>query len=532
MSTNKFTSNNNPTLVAVSNADGETPVYLWADPSTHGLVVDATVTATVDTTGLATDTNQTNGAQKTQIVDAGGEAVTVTGGKLDVNATASLAGETLPVAGASDAVAVAIVDTAGNQVNTFDSLVQYANGEATPGAAVGTMPIFDENGTMTRVSDVTPLPVAMTGVATEATLNSLYVESAKESTLASVDGNLVDIEGKLPQPGTAGSASSDVITIQGISSMTALKVDGSATTQPVSGTVIVNGSKTNNNAAPTTDNLGVLPALVNASSPTFTEGNQSLLSVDTAGNARVTVNKVGGNAIATGNGTTTTGTQRVTLSSDGTGVIATVGAVTAITNALPAGTNAIGKLAANSGVDIGDVDVTTVGTITPGTAATSLGKAEDAGHTTGDVGVFSLGVRNDTLASVTSASADYSQLSTDISGIVMTAGAPRALKGRQVTTITSSTSETTIVTAVASTFLDIYGLVLSNTSASATEVSVRDATAGGTVSSFMVPAGETRGFMLPVDSAIPQATVNNNWTAQCGTSVASLKVTALYVKRV
>ena len=41
-------------------------------------------------------------------------------------------------------------------------------------------------------------------------------------------------------------------------------------------------------------------------------------------------------------------------------VIATVGSVTAITNALPAGTNAIGKLAANSGVDIGDVDVSSL----------------------------------------------------------------------------------------------------------------------------------------------------------------------------
>lgn len=41
--------------------------------------------------------------------------------------------------------------------------------------------------------------------------------------------------------------------------------------------------------------------------------------------------------------------------------VTTVAAVTAITNALPAGTNAIGKLAANSGVDIGDVDVTSVG---------------------------------------------------------------------------------------------------------------------------------------------------------------------------
>jgi hypothetical protein len=50
------------------------------------------------------------------------------------------------------------------------------------------------------------------------------------------------------------------------------------------------------------------------------------------------------------------------LKVDGSGtalpVTGTITAVTAISNALPAGTNAIGKLAANSGVDIGDVDVT------------------------------------------------------------------------------------------------------------------------------------------------------------------------------
>lgn len=42
---------------------------------------------------------------------------------------------------------------------------------------------------------------------------------------------------KQPALGTAGSASADVISVQGIASMTALKTDGSAVTQPVSGTV-------------------------------------------------------------------------------------------------------------------------------------------------------------------------------------------------------------------------------------------------------------------------------------------------------
>jgi hypothetical protein len=45
---------------------------------------------------------------------------------------------------------------------------------------------------------------------------------------------------------------------------------------------------------------------------------------------------------------------------DTLGTVTTVGAVTAITNALPAGTNAIGKLSANTGVDIGDVDVLSI----------------------------------------------------------------------------------------------------------------------------------------------------------------------------
>ena len=47
---------------------------------------------------------------------------------------------------------------------------------------------------------------------------------------------------KQPALGTAGSASADVISVQGVASMTALKVDGSAVTQPVSGTVSVSGT--------------------------------------------------------------------------------------------------------------------------------------------------------------------------------------------------------------------------------------------------------------------------------------------------
>lgn len=81
--------------------------------------------------------------------------------------------------------------------------------------------------------------------------------------------------------------------------------------------------------------------------------------------------------------------------------------------AIPAGTNAIGKLAANSGVDIGDVDVTSV---VPGTTATALGKAEDAAHSSGDTGVMALAVRHDTLAALAGTDLDYTPLQVDSSG--------------------------------------------------------------------------------------------------------------------
>ena len=120
-------------------------------------------------------------------------------------------------------------------------------------------------------------------------------------------------------------------------------------------------------------------------------------------------------------------------------------------------------------------------------------------------------------------------LMADKLGKLVAVGSIRTLRASTVTTITSSTAETTIVAQVASAFLDLYGLILANTSASSTTVIIKDSTGGTTRAEFEVPAGDTRGFTLPSDSGIPQATVNNNWTATCGTSVASLVVTALTV---
>ena len=58
--------------------------------------------------------------------------------------------------------------------------------------------------------------------------------------------------------------------------------------------------------------------------------------------------------------------------------------------------------------------------VIPGTGASNLGKAEDAVHADGDVGVMSLAVRNDVLAPLAGTDGDYSPLQVDALGSLYT----------------------------------------------------------------------------------------------------------------
>lgn len=141
---------------------------------------------------------------------------------------------------------------------------------------------------------------------------------------------------------------------------------------------------------------------------------------------------IAGTDIAANEGTIDAQTQRVTIATDDDGVahLATIagdttsidGKITACNTGavvLATGSAAIGKLAANSGVDIGDVDVIS---IVPGVAATNLGKAEDAGHTTGDVGVMALSVRFDAGGALAGTDLDYAPLQVDANGALRVTG--------------------------------------------------------------------------------------------------------------
>jgi hypothetical protein len=78
--------------------------------------------------------------------------------------------------------------------------------------------------------------------------------------------------------------------------------------------------------------------------------------------------------------------------------------------------------------------------LVPGTAATNLGKAEDAAHTTGDTGVMSLAVRNNTASALAGTDGDYIPLTTNTRGAIWMAIEDGS--GGQVTSFSGPTQYT------------------------------------------------------------------------------------------
>lgn len=81
---------------------------------------------------------------------------------------------------------------------------------------------------------------------------------------------------------TSGSASA-------IAEMYTYAVSNTTVNNNQNGTSIIQGGKTNNNAVPGATNVGVLSSIANASTQTWTEGDQVLNSVDLSGNQRTII---------------------------------------------------------------------------------------------------------------------------------------------------------------------------------------------------------------------------------------------------
>ena len=204
---------------------------------------------------------------------------------------------------------------------------------------------------------------------------------------------------KQPAIGTAGSASVDVITVQGISSMTALKVDGSAVTQPVSGTITANIGTSGSLALDATvakltvaqnaalgSNTQVLNgASVTTAAPTYTTGNIQPLSLSTSGALRVDIGatSVNGTAIKVDGSAVTQPVSGTVTANAGTGTFAVSGTVTA--NIGTSGSLALDATVAKVNVAQGAATGSNTGPMIQGVATTGA-----PSYTTATVNPFSL----------------------------------------------------------------------------------------------------------------------------------------------
>lgn len=385
----------------------------------------------------ATSTKQSDGTQKTQVVDGAGNVIGATSNALDVNIKS--------------------------------------------GASSGTQ--YDEDTASTAADKLT-----MAGVVRKDTAASLVDTDGDRSQLQ------VDASGRLHVNG------SGVTQPVSLATNTPTLQSGSTTAVTQATAANLNAQVVGDVAAAATDSGNPVKAgYVYASSPaTYTTGQRGNIHGDSRGGIYV-----------------------ISKSPDGT----TRGQVGSPTDALTtaAGVYAVAETMVYNGTNWDMRRGNTTG------ASSIGGLAHDVTDTTANQPVKTGGQARTTNPTAV-ADADVSNFIADKLGKQVTVGSIRELKGRQRTVITASTAETTIVTAVAATFLDVYRLVIANTSATACQVDIRDATAGSIVDTLEVPANGTVGWSGPESSAANQSTVNNNWTATCGTSVSSIIITAYYVK--
>jgi hypothetical protein len=134
---------------------------------------------------------------------------------------------------------------------------------------------------------------------------------------------------------------------------------------------------------------------------TASDGDYITLSTDADGRLYTTSTVTGSVAVT---GTFWQTTQPVSLASVPSHDVTNAGTFAVqVSSALPTGANTIGNIG------------TIATSITPGTAAANLGKAEDAVHTTGDTGVMALAVQRNTAASG-AADGDYATLNVNSTG--------------------------------------------------------------------------------------------------------------------
>lgn len=233
---------------------------------------------------------------------------TATNNKLDVNATASLAGTAIPISGATTAVGVAIVDSSGNQISSFGGGTQYTDGGVPPTHPIGGTIEWSDGSNWQTVSTAKPLPIAIVSGGGSGGTSSNFAATfpTAGTAIGATDGTnmqplKVDASKNLfVAVNTALPAGTNVIghVITDTGSTTA--VTGTVT---ISGTVTANAGTNLNTSLLALESGGNLATLAGAVTSSIVQSN---------------VAKINNVTPLMGNGVTGTGSQRVTIASDNT----------------------------------------------------------------------------------------------------------------------------------------------------------------------------------------------------------------------
>lgn len=211
------------------------------------------------------------------------------------------------------------------------TLVDTSNRLPTSAAQNGTWNITNISGTVSLPTGAaTAAKQPALGTAGSASADVITVQGIASMTALKVDGSAVtqpvsaaalplpsgaSTSAKQPALGTAGSASTDVITIQGIASMTKLLVTPDSVALPANQSVNVNqlaGTTTDTNSG--VKSAGTLRVVLATDQPQLT--NKLLVTPDA--NSAINLAQIAATSTATGNGTASAGCQRVTVASDNT----------------------------------------------------------------------------------------------------------------------------------------------------------------------------------------------------------------------
>ena len=287
---------------------------------------------------------------------------------------------------------------------------------------------------------------------------------------------------KQPALGTAGTPSADVVSIQGVASGTVVPVSDGGGSLTVDGSVSVSGSV----AVTGTFWQATQPVSVAAAATSIAKAEDAASADADVGVPAMAVRKA-----TPANTSGADGDYEMLQMSGGRLWTSAV-----IDTALPAGANAIGKLAANSGVTIGAVEivaaqtlatVTTVGTVS---TLTGGGVAHDGADGGNPIKVGARAVA--TLATATMVSAaDRADAISDLDGAHVVRGqCPLGdITSERVTDTGGTSTAFSNFGAVASTRNYITAIAVYNSSATAGTVDFRDGTGGAVLWTMPIPAG-------------------------------------------